>query len=142
MKFKVLILTILAITAMLIPTAGVLAATQFWQGTAQDITIVGPCAVYSDAECTILIPTSQDFAVPDTYSVGDTYSLTLYVKNTNPSVNYTVTPSVICSTEGAITFTGVVARTVYKNGGITAFPFTATAVSTGTYDVQLTFTHN
>jgi hypothetical protein len=143
MKFKVLILTILAIVAILIPTVGALAApADFWVGTATGIEVVDACAVYSDAGCTVLVASGQTFPVTTISKVGDTYTVNLWVKNASSTIDYTVTPTIICSTPGAITFTGAVAKPILKSGGITPFTFVATAVTPGTYNVQLTFAHN
>ena len=96
MKFKVLILTILAITAMLIPTAGVLAATEFWHGTAE-VTITDPVAI----SCTGgdgLYDDSNNHTWTVSIVGGGTKTLKMTATNTS-AVSYKVYPIVTPAAE-------------------------------------------
>lgn len=95
MKFKVLILTILAITAILIPTAGVLAADTFWSGSAT-VTITDPVAISCTGGDGLYDDATHTWAV----SIVGGGAKTLKMTATNTSaVSYKVYPIVTPAAE-------------------------------------------
>ena len=144
---KYLILTILAITAMLIPTSGVFADTQFWEGQAT-VNVTSPTFVVSLTEGGIAIPDGVN--ITKTVAAGYTVTQTFWVKN-NSTTAYSVVPNIIVTdgvgnASAAITVTGDasgVAKLVAA-GASTSFTYTATATgpyTTPPFKIALTFSY-
>jgi hypothetical protein len=137
MRTKVIILTILAIMAMLIPTASALADAQFWTGTSQ-AEVVETLQVLGSAQGA---PLANDYVLnPITINRGETFTKTLWVKNTSTLVDYTITPIFACSS-GAITCPTVGPKPVVK-GTTVAFDFVMTGVTAENATVRFSFQHN
>ncbi len=140
MKFKALILTILAITAMLIPTAGVLAAAEFWQGTAE-VTITDPVAISCTGGDGLYDAAKHTWAV--SIIGGGSKTLKLTATNTSTS-GYTVYPIVTSPDYGGkVTATWSNAGGKYIPAG-TAWEYVLTVTSTadaplGAYAFNLAF---
>jgi hypothetical protein len=86
MRIKVLCLTILALVAMLVPTSGVFAATDFWTGTAS-IEKSDPLTVeyVSSTDGTIYNIAEHAWVIPVTGS--GVVQLVLRVTNNDPTAN-------------------------------------------------------
>jgi hypothetical protein len=141
MKTKALILTILAVAVMMIPTAGVLAATEFWQGAAT-VTITDPVAITCTGGDGSYNDTDHTWAV--SIIGGGTKTLKLTATNTS-TAGYTVYPIVqpAASSDGKVTATWSNAAGKYIAAG-TAWEYTLTVTSAadaplGTYAFNLAF---
>lgn len=141
MRTKVIILTVLAIATMLIPTASALAAEQqFWHGTSQT-TVAETLQVLGSATGS---PLADGYTLsPITINRGETFTKSLWVKNTSATIDYTVTPVFNCDPVGAVTCVTSGAKAVNRGGQVVQFDFILTGVTAGTpYTVTLSFTHN
>ena len=135
---KYLVLTILAIMAIMLPTTGAMAVDSFWTNSAT-VTVTDPIEVYSDAGCTHLVATGLP-PFPVTAKLGDSRTLQLWVKNTSTSADFTVTPAVVYDAT-AFTVTGATPIAVNRST-VGSFTFVVTAIKAGSYTVTLNLSHN
>jgi hypothetical protein len=138
---KYLILTILAITAIMLPTTGAMAATEFWTGTAA-VEITDPVSISCSGGDGNWDALKKEWAV----SIVGGGTKTLKMTATNSSTTaYTVIPSVSppSSTDGKVTAVWSQATGKYIAAGAT-WEYTLTVTSTadaalGTYGFTLGF---
>jgi len=138
MRIKTIVLTILAIMAMVVPTSVVLADEEFWTGTSE-VTVVETLQVLGSATGSPLV--NGYTLQPITINRGEVFTKSLWVKNTSTVVDYTVTPKFFCAS-GAVTCPTVGAKPVHK-GDTVQFDFVMTGViTTDNVTVTLSFEHN
>jgi hypothetical protein len=134
MRIKAVVLTILAIMAVLVPT-GVMAA-DIWQGTAV-ITTNEPLVVSATQDGAALV--SPYTLVPVTVNRGGSFTKTLWVKNTGVDRAFLVTPHYSCN-QPNITCTPPIATSIAVGTSV-KFDFVMTAVSAGVpCTITLSFT--
>jgi hypothetical protein len=138
---KYVILTILAIMAIMLPTTGALAATEFWTGTAA-VTVSDPVAISNTGGDGTYDAGTHAWAV----SIVGGGTKTLKMTATNSSTpGYTGIPSVspAASPDGKVTAVWSQATGKYIAAGAT-WEYTLTVTSTadaalGTYNFTLSF---
>ena len=147
MRFKVLILTALAVVTMLVPTAGVFAAdTLFWSGAAT-VNVGAPTFTVSATSRGTVIPSPATYTL--TVPVGATRSQTIYVQQTAGTSGYSIVPNItitdsVGNPSSALALVTSDVNGVPKaitNGGEISFTYGFTAAVAGTYTVNLTFSY-
>jgi hypothetical protein len=139
MKFKVVTLTILAIITMLIPTVGVFAATEFWQGSAA-VTVSDPVAISLKSGDGTYNDTDHSWAV--SIIGGGTKTLVLTATNGSTSA-YRVYATKTPGFEGsAVTAAWTPAYADIPGGGSQEYTLTVTSTAAaplGMYSFNLAF---
>ncbi len=140
MKRNLILGLVLGLLMAVTTTGAVFAAdTQFWQGTSQT-TVVEVLQVLGSAQGA---PLADNYALsPITVNRGETFTKSLWVKNTSTTIDYTVTPVFNCDPVGVVTCVTSGAKAVNK-GTTVQYDFVMTGVTAGTpYTVTLSFLHN
>lgn len=139
MKFKVLILTILAIAVLLIPTAA-FAATEFWQGTAA-VTVTDPVSITNTGGDGTYDAVTHAWAVSITG--GGTKILKMTATNGSTAaytVNAIVSPA--SSPDGLVTAVWSPSAKYIAGGGSQEYTLTVTSAAgapVGSYNFNLAF---
>lgn len=136
MKIKVLALIVLAVIVMLVPVAAYATTSDIWTGTAV-VTTIEPLVVSATENGAALV--SPYTMIPVTVSRGDSFTKTLWVKNTGTARAFLVTPTYSCN-QANITCTPPAAVSI-AIGTSAKFDFVMTAVNSGVpCTITLSFT--
>ena len=126
MKVKTVIFTILAIMMMLVPVAAYAVTSDIWTGTSI-VTTIEPLVVSATENGAALV--SPYTMVPVTVNRGDSFTKTLWVKNTGTARTFLVTPQFSCN-QANIVCTPPAAVSI-AIGASAKFDFVMTAASAG-----------